>query len=76
MAMKTVEQALVSVEMCGENLRYIPKVLRTAEVCELALADCPEALRYVPNDVVTEEMCFDVVGHLIFRRDVSNCLMK
>src|SRR5664279_273045 len=51
MAMKTIEQAIMCVEFNGANLRYIPTVLRTVEVCELALEDCSEALRYVPDNV-------------------------
>ena len=74
MAITTIEQAIASVKRNGGNLRFVPKNLRTTEVCEIAVADCGKAIKYVPLDAVTEEMCSAVVFAKYFQPKKQVCI--
>ena len=41
----------------GWVLEYVPKDLRTEEVCLIAVKDFPYALKFVPDELKTKELC-------------------
>ena len=55
--MKTYEDFLDDVKNHGFALQFVPKKLRTLEICHVAVHEYGSALQFVPPKLRTLEMC-------------------
>ena len=55
------EEALAAVRRDGRVLEYVPKRLKTAEVCLEAVRRDGRVLGFVPDELMTEGLCLEAL---------------